>query len=297
MMKTGNRRPQPRWRSASPRSPAKPSKGHPPAASFLRVLSEQFRRSSARSIPKVDSLSPREFFDAYYYPNRPVIIRGLMKDWKALRLWTPDYIAREFGKYRVEIAADRSRDPHYESNFDSHRQKVLMGEFVRMVKQGGKTNDYYLSARNFLFRRRKFAPMLRHMRCPAGFLKPASFRRSANLFFGPKGTITPLHFDGVNILFGQVYGRKLFKLIPPFDAENIYGERFAFSAVDAGRIDASKFPLMRRASILRSVVEPGDFLFIPIGWYHWVKALDISISVSFTNFSAKGGAVAWRFWE
>jgi quercetin dioxygenase-like cupin family protein len=54
---------------------------------------------------------------------------------------------------------------------------------------------------------------------------------------------------------------------------------------------------MRSASILEVVVEPGEFLFIPVGWWHWVKALDISISVSFTSFDVKGSPVAWRFWE
>jgi hypothetical protein len=272
--------------------------GKPKAESFLRVLSEQFRQSAnSRGIPKVDALDPDRFFQVYYYRNIPVVIRGLMRGWKALQVWSPDYFAREFGKCRVEISSGRIRDPHYDSNFDAHRIRILMGDYVRIIKEGGETNDYYLSARNFLFRRRKFQPLLRHMRCPPGFLESKTFRSVANLFFGPKGTVTPLHFDGCNVLFGQVYGRKRFKLIPPFDMENVYGERMCFSAVDLGRIDHSKFPLMRRASVLDVVVEPGEFLFIPLGWYHWVKALDISISVSFTNFRVRGGPVQWRFWE
>jgi ribosomal protein L16 Arg81 hydroxylase len=101
----------------------------------------------------------------------------------------------------------------------------------------------------------------------------------------------------LNILFGQVYGRKLFRLIPPFDMVKVYLERFCFSGVDVGKVDYAQFPLMRDASILEETVERGDFLFIPIGWWHWVLALDISISISFRNFDVDGGAVAWRFWQ
>ena len=272
--------------------------GRPKAESFLRVLSEQFHKSPyALGVPKIDALDADRFFRSYYYRNSPVIIRGLMKGWKARQLWTPDYFAREFGKCRVEIVRGRVADPHYESNFDAHRTGILMEDYVRMIKEGGETNDYYLSARNFLFRRRSFKPLLRHMRCPSGFLESRTFRSAANLFFGPKGTVTPLHFDGCNVFFGQVYGRKRFKLIPPFDGENVYGERLCFSAVNLERIDHSKFPLMCRASVLDVVIEPGEFLFIPVGWYHWVKALEVSISVSFTNFRVRGGPVTWSFWE
>jgi hypothetical protein len=31
-------------------------------------------------------------------------------------------------------------------------------------------------------------------------------------------------------------------------------------------------------------LHPGEALFIPVGWWHHVRALDISINVSFLNF-------------
>lgn len=268
------------------------------AESFLNILSRQFSQSPcAQAVPAMDDSSSPEFFERYYYANRPVVLRGLMKGWKALQLWSPDFFARRFGNCRVEIVTGRTSDPHYESNFLSHRTALPMKEYVRMINEAGETNDFYLSARNFFFQRKRFKPLLDHMRCPAGFLNPRTFRQAPNLFFGPKGTVTPLHHDALNILFGQISGRKLFKLIPPFDMDKVYVERVCFSGVDLENLDYSRFPRMRDASILEVVVEPGEFLFIPLGWWHWVKALDISISVSFTGFKVKGCPVAWHFWE
>jgi ribosomal protein L16 Arg81 hydroxylase len=282
----------------NPYSSRRPPSVKSKAESFLNMLSRQFCQSPyAQFVPTIAHLSPAEFFERYYFANRPVILQGLMKRWKALQQWSPDLFSQRFGKCSIEIVTGRSQDPHYESNFLSHRRTLRMKDYVQMVNGARETNDFYLSARNFFFQHKRFKCLVDDMRCPRGFLKPKTVRKAPHLFFGPKGTVTPLHHDGLNIFFGQILGRKLFKLIPPFDMGKVYVERVSFSGVDLGKVDYREFPLMRGASILEVVVEPGAFLFIPVGWWHWVKALDISISVSLTNFCVKGGPVPWHFWE
>ncbi len=32
------------------------------------------------------------------------------------------------------------------------------------------------------------------------------------------------------------------------------------------------------------VLAPGEMLFIPVGWWHHVRALSLSINLAFTNF-------------
>lgn len=247
----------------------------------------------AGSLPKVNALTPSEFYQQYYFGNRPVVIRGLMRGWKALQIWSPEYFSQNFGTCQVEIMSGRKRDPLYELNFESHRKTISMKAYVRMVEEGGETNDYYLVAKNYLLKRRKFRPLLNDLKCPRGFLEPKSLN-SAKFWFGPKGTVTHLHHDAGNVLFGQVYGRKQFTFIPPLDTKNVYEESDWYSRVDVLNIDYAKFPRMRRVSILETVIEPGEFIFIPVGWWHCVKSLDISISVSFSNFCVPDEAVLRR---
>jgi ribosomal protein L16 Arg81 hydroxylase len=52
---------------------------------------------------------------------------------------------------------------------------------------------------------------------------------------------------------------------------------------------------MKGVAILDTVLEPGEFIFIPIGWWHWVKSLDVSISLSFKNFRVPGKPVVWKW--
>jgi Cupin-like domain len=256
--------------------------------SYLDALARQFKQSlSFNSLEKVDRITPADFFRHYFYANRPVVIRGLMRNWKALKLWTPDYFARKFGKYTLEVNSERNRDPLYDRNFTKHNAKMLMKDYVAMIRSGGETNDYYIGANNHLLRRRPFRSLLAQISCPKGFFDPRYFRSDARLFFGPKGTISSLHHDPFNGMLGQVYGRKRIKLIPPFEIKKLYNHLW-FSDVDLEKIDYEKFPCMKGVTILETVLEPGEHVFIPIGWWHWVKSLDVSISLFSPRFLVPG---------
>ncbi|MEA2663776.1 MAG: hypothetical protein QOI11_720, partial [Candidatus Eremiobacteraeota bacterium] len=57
-----------------------------------------------------------------------------------------------------------------------------------------------------------------------------------------------------------------------------------FSDVDLLRPDPVRYPRFASTHAMRFDVGPGEALFIPVGWWHHVTALDASISLSFTNF-------------
>lgn len=263
--------------------------------SLIDALAAQQKQSVSPHVCNKLPLAPPDFYSNYFFANRPVVIQGLMADWEAPRLWTPDYFSRTFGECCIEVTRNRSSDLRYEDNIEAHRATMRMKEFVQMVQKGGETNDYYLVARNSLLKRKEFGELLRHFHCPPGFLDVTSAGGHANLWFGPKGTVTPLHHDTVNVLLGQVYGRKLIRLISPFEIGRVYNDRHCYSAVDLEHIDLARFPLMREVSIIETILEPGEFVFLPLGWWHWVKSLDVSISLSFTNFCVKGMGVVWKF--
>jgi hypothetical protein len=46
---------------------------------------------------------------------------------------------------------------------------------------------------------------------------------------------------------------------------------------------------MRDVRVLDVVVEPGETLFLRLGWWHQVDALAISVSLSLTNIDVKNG--------
>jgi hypothetical protein len=133
------------------------------------------------------------------------------------------------------------------------------------------------------------APLREDVRAPAGIIDPSLKPEMMTLLLGPAGTVTPLHHDNMNILLTQVLGRKHVRLVPSFQRHLMYPRYGTFSHVDAQAPDPRAFPLYAEADVVEAVLEPGDMVFIPLGWWHWVRALDVSATVSFHHFLVPGG--------
>ncbi|WP_224369617.1 cupin-like domain-containing protein [Hyalangium versicolor] len=234
-----------------------------------------------------------EFFERYYYAHRPIILQGLMKDWPAMENWRPERLAERFGDVQVEVMAGRESDPVHDLEPDRFRSVMPLRDFIQRLLRGGPTNDLYLTARNFALERPELRSLYDDVRPLEGFLRPVR-DRTVKLWVGPAGTLTGLHHDLSNILFAQVHGRKHFKLIPSFELHCLYNHHGVWSEVDATRPDFERFPAYRKVDVVEAVLEPGELLFIPVGWWHWVHALDVSVSVSFQTFEVPGGNTPWR---
>lgn len=230
------------------------------------------------------NVSREDFLENYYSVNRPVILLDAMRNWRALSAWTPDYLKATCGNAAVEVMTGRNADQQYEINLQKHRENMLFAEYVDLVTNGGETNDYYLVANNHLLENEEFEPLLGDIEPFAEYLAPETWAGRVFFWYGPAGTLTPLHHDLGNIFMAQVRGRKRVILIPPYQTHLVYNDLGVFSAVDCESPDYAKHPLFAHVNKIEVVLEPGEVLFLPVGWWHQVRALDVSITVSFMNF-------------
>ena len=68
--------------------------------------------------------------------------------------------------------------------------------------------------------------------------------------------------------------------------ENMYiSEKFEriswTSNVDLKKIKTNKFPLFKKANVIKVKLTDGDLIYIPRGWWHYVESLSPSIGISF----------------
>lgn len=249
----------------------------------LAALDQRYSRQvEVRPAPSFD-----EFVREYYSKHLPVVLTGAVAHWPALRKWTPQYLRDRFGDRQIEVQFGRDGDPQYERNAGRHKKKMLMREFVALILEGGRANDYYMTANNTRNSMASIDELFADVGDFAQGYREASTIRSGNFFwFGPQGTFTPLHHDLTNNMLVQILGRKRVTLIPALQVPLVYNDVGVFSAADFPNFDMKRHPAMKNATPIELLLQPGEALFIPVGWWHCVEALDVSISVSFTNFNA-----------
>ncbi|XP_015498674.1 bifunctional peptidase and arginyl-hydroxylase JMJD5 [Parus major] len=87
------------------------------------------------------------------------------------------------------------------------------------------------------------------------------------------------------VLMQKVFGRKYIRLYSPQDSENLYPHESQIlhntSQVDVEDPDLVKFPNFEKAAFQSCILMPGQILFIPVKYWHYVRSLELSFSVSF----------------
>jgi hypothetical protein len=250
---------------------------------LLQALERQRHLTPALAgIERRSDVSADEFLELYYAANRPVVLLGEMDDWPALQLWTPDYLKAKVGSAPIEFQGGRAGNPQFEIEMEKHRREVGFTEFIDLIREG-RGNDAYITANNSARNRTALAPLADDIGRLDKFLAGAD---EGMLWIGPAGTMTPLHHDLTNNFLVQLVGRKRVKLVPAGDVGKLYNDRHVFSQViDLEEPDILvRFPGLAGAHVYDVLLEPGEILFLPLAWWHQVKALDFSVSATYTNF-------------
>lgn len=241
-------------------------------------------RTAAVSVPiesrSAAELPYAEFLSGYVAQRRPLVVRGAANAWPAVGKWTPQFFAQRFPDKLVQVSYD---------------ERMTFAELIAgvLASTADKPGPYLyrlflhehlpevladLSPPNrFSYPRWYASPLMReYWRRPDGYLKL--------LIGGIGGRFPVMHYDGENAhaTITQIYGEKEFIVYKPEDSERLYPNpsRPNHSQIDDPvRQDLERFPLLAKATQYRTVLGPGDMVFVPCRFWHSARALSVSISV------------------
>ncbi|KAG9048720.1 hypothetical protein FS837_012156 [Tulasnella sp. UAMH 9824] len=235
--------------------------------------------------------------------RHPFVVKSYASDWPALtdHPWSSlEYLRQVGGRGRVvpvEVGSDYRTSGWTQELMDWE-------EFLKSVFKPADTSQpkLYLAQHSLL---RQFPALRSDMEIPPyvysaleppddwGTYKPPANDEQLviNAWLGPQHTMSPAHFDPYLNCFVQVVGRKTVWIAPPSVSDFMYasGENIKNTsqvdvfAEDKARV-AQQWPEFAKIVVPQAMsflLEPGDMLFLPPGWWHAMRSEELSFSVSF----------------
>lgn len=244
---------------------------------WLLACRARLEALSPADVPRRHALDPARFLAEHYLPLQPVVLTGLTDHWPARR-WTLQSLLARVGNPAIEVQTARESDPEFELNSIRHKSRMPFAEVITRLEADPETNDFYVTANNTGVNRKALAPLWADVGDLPGYLAPGPLG-DGFFWMGPRGTVTPWHHDLTQNLLVNMVGVKRVELVSPAETPAMSNHRHCFSAHGAD-------PTLGGAAVRRLTVDigPGEILFIPVGWWHHVTGLSLTIGMSFTNF-------------
>jgi hypothetical protein len=246
-------------------------------------------------VPRV----PRNQFRPSRLPGEPRVILDNIPEWTATTRWRVPYLKAVAGDREVAVR-ETNGPPHNMFQNLAEGGRVPFGDYLdwvvhtgrelertaagsigvrqltRAVGDAGLDVSYYLDAKLDQLSE----ALLAEAPAPDWYRSPPI---DTNLWCGVLGTSSGLHCDITPNCNVQVIGRKHFILFPPWQSRLVYRiPTITHCRFDPNVPDFDAFPLARHASGWQCTLEPGDSLYLPVGWYHQVTVVSAwALNVNF----------------
>ncbi len=234
-------------------------------------------------IERVKTISKDDFYHNYVKKQKPLVIEQLTADWPAYDKWKFQYMKEVAGEKTVPLYDDRPVS--HKDGFNQAHAEMKMSDYIDLLQS--KPTNY----RIFLYNLMKQVPQLRNdFKWPDIGLKLV--RQLPMLFFGGENSRVFMHYDidFSNILHFHFQGTKQCILFAPSQTPYLYKVPFALISredMDLDHPDFNRWPALEKAQGLICTLKHGEMLYMPEGYWHYMKYLTPGFSMSLRAFPRK----------
>lgn len=239
------------------------------------------------AVPSHEGITREQFDNETRPAGRPVILRGLVKDWPAVKAGTDSLKA--IGDY-IKNMDSRQAVPTYLGQPDI-KGRYFYNEDMRGFNFERRNIPLSASIDKLLSQQGDDSPIGIYAGATSAGDILSGFA-AANpmplvdsevpplLWLGNTARIAP-HFDTSENIACSVAGKRRFLIFPPEQIGNLYAGPIDHnmagppaSLVNPRDIDLEKFPKFKAAmdAAMLAELEPGDALYLPSLWWHYVES-------------------------
>ena len=229
-----------------------------------------------KTVERVKTISKKDFLNDFVRPQVPVVIDNLVHDWPAIEKWNFNYLREKVGDKVVPLYDDRPVD--YKDGFNEPHAKMKMSEYIDLLER--EPTRY----RIFLYNVLKEVPELqKDFDYPDIGLR--LLKSLPMLFFGGEDSFTFMHYDIdlANILHFHFQGEKECILFPFGEKKHLYKvphSLITHESINFSDPDFEKWPALKNASGYRAHLSHGQTLYMPEGYWHYMRYLTPGFSMS-----------------
>ncbi len=229
-----------------------------------------------QDVPRVSTLTKEAFLKDYYKPQRPVVIEKAIEGWPAYSKWSLEYMRQMAGDKIVPLYDDRPVD--HRDGFNEPHAKMRMSEYIDLLKR--EPTRYRIFLWNIL---REVPGLQQDFEYP-DFGLPL-MKGLPMLFFGGEDSYTFMHYDIdlANIFHFHFEGKKECILFSQSENKYLYKvphSLITHEAIDFANPDFGQWPALRHAKGFRAELGHGEVLYMPEGYWHYMRYLTPGFSMS-----------------
>lgn len=234
-------------------------------------------------VERVKTISAKDFKEYYVNPQKPVVVEQITHNWPAYKKWNFEYIKKVAGNKIVPLY---NNDPvDYSKKVNEPVAEMKMSEYVDILHQGPT------DLRIFLYNLMKQVPSLQQ-----DFQMPDLglnlFKSMPMLFFGGESSNVFMHYDIdlANILHFHFAGKKRCILVSPKQTKYMYKIPYSVICredINFDKPDFEKWPALKNIRPMVADLNHGEMLYMPEGWWHYMKYLTPGFSMSLRSLAHK----------
>ncbi|NGM62453.1 cupin-like domain-containing protein [Sphingobacterium sp. SGG-5] len=229
-----------------------------------------------KPVDSISGVAPKDFVNDYLNKGQPVVIQDFISpDSPCWTKWSYDYFKEIAGNEQIDVYGREEESQNHAASPPVGR--MSFGQYL------DKISSEPTELRLFLFNLMKIRPELKKDVIYNDVTGGKVLQFLPYMFFGGQGSATRNHFDidMSHVFISQFQGKKRIWVFPNEQSDLMYKLPYNFHSIANLKTSSlEEYPALKYLDGYEAVIGPGETLYMPAGWWHYIQYETEGYSIS-----------------